>query len=115
MPCNVLSNKLFWHQSYQPRIHRVGPHLTPYSHTGNKAQFATLDLDVNQQFATRYREREQEERAEKERLKQLVLEINERQEEEEQALIGQSEHRERIPYSVVKRVCKMWSVIPSIS
>lgn len=46
---------------------------------------------MNQQFATRYREREQEERAEKERLKQLVLEINERQEEEEQALIGQSD------------------------
>ena len=29
-----------------------------------------------------------EEKAEKEKLKQLVLEINERQEEEEQALIG---------------------------
>lgn len=32
-----------------------------------------------------------EEKAEKEKLKQLVLEINERQEEEEQALIGLSQ------------------------
>lgn len=55
---------------------------------GNKAQFSALDLDVTQQFATRYREREAEEKAERERVKQLVLEINERQEEEEQALIG---------------------------
>lgn len=56
---------------------------------GNKAQFSTLDLAVTHQFATRYREREQEERAEKTKIKQRVLEINERQEEEEQALLGQ--------------------------
>ncbi|XP_067945290.1 regulator of nonsense transcripts 2-like isoform X2 [Watersipora subatra] len=54
---------------------------------GNKPQFATLDLNVSQQFVVRYREREMEEKAEKQRLKELVLEMNVRQEEEEIALL----------------------------
>ena len=55
---------------------------------GNKPQFSTLDLDVSQHFAVQYREREMEEKAEKQRLKELVLEMNVRQEEEEIALLG---------------------------
>lgn len=67
---------------------------------GNKAQFSTLDLDVSKQLAVRYKEREMEERAEKEKLKQLVLEINERQEEEEQAAIG-----ERVSLCSILKCC----------
>ena len=47
-----------------------------------------MNHQCNQHFAVQYRERETEEKAEKQRLKELVLEMNVRQEEEEIALLG---------------------------
>ncbi|XP_061195542.1 regulator of nonsense transcripts 2-like [Saccostrea echinata] len=50
---------------------------------GNKQQFTNLNVPISEEFATKYREREQAEKAEKERMKQVVLGIHERQEEED--------------------------------
>ncbi|XP_062617589.1 regulator of nonsense transcripts 2-like [Saccostrea cucullata] len=50
---------------------------------GNKQQFTNLNVPISEEFATKYREREQAEKAEKEKMKQVVLGIHERQEEED--------------------------------
>ncbi|KAK7464560.1 hypothetical protein BaRGS_00037895 [Batillaria attramentaria] len=50
---------------------------------GNKQQLTNLDVPVTACFATKFREREEAERMEKERMKQMVLNIHERQEEED--------------------------------
>lgn len=50
---------------------------------GNKQQFSDLNVPVTAEFATKFKERELQERVEKERMKQVVLGIHERQEEED--------------------------------
>ncbi|KAK7102854.1 regulator of nonsense transcripts 2-like [Littorina saxatilis] len=50
---------------------------------GNKQQLTNLDVPISACFATKFREREEAERMEKERMKQMVLNIHERQEEED--------------------------------
>ncbi|XP_025107630.1 regulator of nonsense transcripts 2-like [Pomacea canaliculata] len=50
---------------------------------GNKQQLTNLEVPVTACFATKFREREEAERMEKERMKQMVLNIHERQEEED--------------------------------
>ncbi|KAL8621339.1 hypothetical protein ACOMHN_053360 [Nucella lapillus] len=50
---------------------------------GNKQQLTNLDVPITEGFATKFREREEAERMEKERMKQMVLNIHERQEEED--------------------------------
>ena len=46
-------------------------------------QFTDLNVPITAEFATKYKEREQQEKLEKERMKQVVLGIHERQEEED--------------------------------
>jgi regulator of nonsense transcripts 2 len=50
---------------------------------GNKMQFKNLQVPANSDLAQNLKDKEQAERAEKERVKQLTLNINERLEEEE--------------------------------
>ncbi|KAK3612029.1 hypothetical protein CHS0354_021705 [Potamilus streckersoni] len=50
---------------------------------GSKQQFANLNVPVSAEFASKFKEREQAEKAEKQRMKQVVLGIHERQEEED--------------------------------
>lgn len=50
---------------------------------GNRQHFTNLNVPISEEFATKYREREQAEKAEKEKMKQVVLGIHERQEEED--------------------------------
>ncbi|XP_074649802.1 regulator of nonsense transcripts 2-like [Tubulanus polymorphus] len=50
---------------------------------GNKPQFVPVNVPVSATFATKFIEREQAERDEKNRLKRVVLDIHERQEEED--------------------------------
>ncbi|CAH1784230.1 unnamed protein product [Owenia fusiformis] len=50
---------------------------------GNKQQFSTLNVPMTAEFAAKFRERAQAERAEKERVKRVVLDMHERQEAED--------------------------------
>lgn len=50
---------------------------------GNKQQFTKLNVPISAEFAATYKERERAEMAEKEKMKQVVLGIHERQEEED--------------------------------
>ncbi|XP_064604775.1 regulator of nonsense transcripts 2-like isoform X2 [Liolophura sinensis] len=50
---------------------------------GNKQQFSNLNVPISEEFAAKFKERERAEKAEKERMKQVVLGIHERQEEED--------------------------------
>ncbi|XP_021341258.1 regulator of nonsense transcripts 2-like isoform X2 [Mizuhopecten yessoensis] len=50
---------------------------------GNKQQFTNLNVPISAEFAAKYKEREHAEKMEKERMKQVVLGIHERQEEED--------------------------------
>ncbi|XP_005093367.2 regulator of nonsense transcripts 2 isoform X2 [Aplysia californica] len=50
---------------------------------GNKQQLTNFEIPMTAEFATKFKEREQAERIEKEKMKQMVLNFHERQEEEE--------------------------------
>lgn len=50
---------------------------------GNKPQFKSLEVPVSSELAQNLKDREEAERAEKEQVKMLTLNINERQEEED--------------------------------
>jgi regulator of nonsense transcripts 2 len=50
---------------------------------GNKQQLNQLSVPVSEEFAARYKERNEQERAEKEHMKKVVLDIHIRQEEED--------------------------------
>ena len=50
---------------------------------GNKQQCKRLDVPVESELARNLRSREEAERVEKERIKRVTLDINERQEEED--------------------------------
>uniref|UniRef100_A0A646QJ82 Regulator of nonsense transcripts 2 n=1 Tax=Hemiscolopendra marginata TaxID=943146 RepID=A0A646QJ82_9MYRI len=50
---------------------------------GNKQQYKNLEVPVTSELAQNLRDKEEAERAEKERVKKLVLDISERQEEED--------------------------------
>ncbi|XP_052071977.1 regulator of nonsense transcripts 2-like isoform X2 [Mytilus californianus] len=50
---------------------------------GNKQQFTNINVPISEEFATKFKERTQAEKAEKEKMKQVVLGIHERQEEED--------------------------------
>ncbi|XP_046363443.1 regulator of nonsense transcripts 2-like isoform X2 [Haliotis rufescens] len=50
---------------------------------GNKAQFTNLNVPISAEFAAKFKEREQAEKMEKEKMKQVVLGIQQRQEEED--------------------------------
>ncbi|XP_036368923.1 regulator of nonsense transcripts 2 isoform X3 [Octopus sinensis] len=50
---------------------------------GNKQQYTNLNVPISTEFAAKFKERERAERAEKEQMKQVVLGIHERQEEED--------------------------------
>ncbi|XP_042223985.1 regulator of nonsense transcripts 2-like isoform X2 [Homarus americanus] len=60
---------------------------------GNKQQYNSVEMPVNSELVTKLRTREEAERAEKEKVKRMTLEINERQEEEEAAEIMQQAQR----------------------
>lgn len=57
--------------------------FTLITRRGNKQQFSDLNVPVTAEFATKFKEREEAERQEKEKMKQVVLGIHERQEEED--------------------------------
>ncbi|XP_064084936.1 regulator of nonsense transcripts 2-like [Macrobrachium nipponense] len=61
--------------------------------SGSKQQYSNVEMPVNSELVTKLRTREEAERAEKERVKRMTLEINERQEEEEAAEILQQTQR----------------------
>ena len=46
-------------------------------------QFSVLNVPLSAEFATKFRERSEAEKMEKERMKKMVLDIHERQEEED--------------------------------
>ncbi|XP_059153524.1 regulator of nonsense transcripts 2-like isoform X2 [Physella acuta] len=50
---------------------------------GNKQQLTDFEIPMTAEFATKFKEREEAERLEKEKMKQMVLNFHERQEEEE--------------------------------
>lgn len=60
---------------------------------GNKQQYNSVEMPVDSELVTKLRTREEAERAEKEKVKRMTLEINERQEEEEAAEIMQQAQR----------------------
>lgn len=62
--------------------------------SGSKQQYSNVEMPVNSELVTKLRTREEAERAEKERVKRMTLEINERQEEEEAAEILQQTQRQ---------------------
>ena len=47
------------------------------------SQLSQLDVPVSAEVVARYKEREEQEKLEKERMKRMVLDIHDRQEEEE--------------------------------
>ncbi|XP_027219078.2 regulator of nonsense transcripts 2 [Penaeus vannamei] len=61
--------------------------------SGNKQQYNNVEMPVDSEIVTKLRSREEAERAEKEKVKRMTLEINERQEEEEAAEIMQQAQR----------------------
>ncbi|XP_069942909.1 regulator of nonsense transcripts 2 isoform X2 [Cherax quadricarinatus] len=61
--------------------------------SGNKQQYNSVEMPVDSELVTKLRTREEAERAEKEKVKRMTLEINERQEEEEAAEIMQQTQR----------------------
>ncbi|XP_071552083.1 regulator of nonsense transcripts 2 isoform X1 [Panulirus ornatus] len=61
--------------------------------SGNKQQYNSVEMPVDSELVTKLRTREEAERAEKEKVKRMTLEINERQEEEEAAEIMQQAQR----------------------
>jgi len=50
---------------------------------GNKQKFATLNVPISAEFANKFQERLEKEKTEKDKMKQVVLDIHERQEEED--------------------------------
>ncbi|CAF0714012.1 unnamed protein product [Brachionus calyciflorus] len=50
---------------------------------GNKTQYQNMEVPVTSEFASQFKAREESEKVEKEKLKQLTLNINERMEQEE--------------------------------
>lgn len=50
---------------------------------GNKQQLTDFEIPMTAEFATKFKEREEAEKLEKEKMKQMVLNFHERQEEEE--------------------------------
>uniref|UniRef100_A0A2C9JCU8 Regulator of nonsense transcripts 2 n=1 Tax=Biomphalaria glabrata TaxID=6526 RepID=A0A2C9JCU8_BIOGL len=50
---------------------------------GNKQQLTDFEIPMTAEFATKFKEREEAERLEKEKMKRMVLDFHERQEEEE--------------------------------
>ncbi|XP_047478568.1 regulator of nonsense transcripts 2-like [Penaeus chinensis] len=61
--------------------------------SGNKQQYNNVEMPLDSEIVTKLRSREEAERAEKEKVKRMTLEINERQEEEEAAEIMQQAQR----------------------
>ncbi|XP_041348866.1 regulator of nonsense transcripts 2-like isoform X2 [Gigantopelta aegis] len=57
--------------------------FTLMTRRGNKQQFTNLNVPISAEFAAKFKEREQAERLEKEKMKQVVLGIQQRQEEED--------------------------------
>ncbi|KAK3865393.1 hypothetical protein Pcinc_028997 [Petrolisthes cinctipes] len=53
--------------------------------SGNKQQYNNVEMPIDSELVMKLRSREEVERAEKEKVKRMTLEINERQEEEEAA------------------------------
>ncbi|XP_078309820.1 regulator of nonsense transcripts 2-like isoform X4 [Crassostrea virginica] len=66
-----------------PKIEDRSIEFVLMTRRGNKQHFTNLNVPISEEFATKYREREQAEKAEKEKMKQVVLGIHERQEEED--------------------------------
>ncbi|GAB6029878.1 Regulator of nonsense transcripts upf2, variant 2 [Chamberlinius hualienensis] len=58
-------------------------HFILMTRKGNKQQYRNLEVPVSSELALNLRDREEAERVEKERVKRLTLDINERQEEED--------------------------------
>lgn len=57
--------------------------FTVLTRKGNKQQFSTLSIPVTASLAAKFQEQKEAERAEKEQMKKVVLDIHERQEEED--------------------------------
>lgn len=58
-------------------------HFILMTRKGNKQQYKNLEVSVSSELALNLKDREEAERVEKERVKKLTLDINERQEEED--------------------------------
>ncbi|XP_052213550.1 regulator of nonsense transcripts 2-like isoform X2 [Dreissena polymorpha] len=82
VPVNVKTTKKKFDLNPEPAEENIIK-FTLITKRGNKQQFSDLNVPVTAEFATKFKEREEQERVEKERMKQVVLGIHERQEEED--------------------------------
>ncbi|XP_052781372.1 regulator of nonsense transcripts 2-like isoform X2 [Mya arenaria] len=82
VPVNMKGSKKKFELTPEPMVdHNIK--FTLITRRGNKQQFSDLNVPVTAEFATKFKERTEQERVEKERMKQVVLGIHERQEEED--------------------------------
>lgn len=70
-------------ESSPPDIPTNNMQFTLLTKRGNKQQYSVLNVPLSAEFATKFKERSQAEIMEKERMKKMVLDIHERQEEED--------------------------------
>lgn len=87
LPMN-LKNKLLYDEDYQntnkeEKLSNEKFKFVFMTKKGNKPQFHKLDVPLTSQFANQFKAREEAEKLEKEKLKQLTLNINQRMEQEE--------------------------------
>ncbi|XP_072181831.1 regulator of nonsense transcripts 2-like [Diadema setosum] len=71
---------------FQPQLSPEDPSTVNFvlmTRKGNKQHFREFEVPINSELASNLKNREQAERAEKQRMKELTLHINERQEEED--------------------------------
>lgn len=67
----------------EPKAEKSSIEFMLMTRKGNKQQFTNINVPISDEFATKFKERTQAEKAEKEKMKQVVLGIHERQEEED--------------------------------
>ena len=67
----------------EPKVEKASIEFMLMTRKGNKQQFTNINVPISDEFATKFKERTQAEKAEKEKMKQVVLGIHERQEEED--------------------------------
>lgn len=67
----------------EPKEEKASIEFMLMTRRGNKQQFTNINVPISAEFATKFKERTQAEKAEKEKMKQVVLGIHERQEEED--------------------------------
>ena len=86
VPMQVKNQKAKYFVPGEPEVEQVEANKINFvlmTRKGNKQHFSNLNVPVSEKFAADYKERELAEKQEKERLKKVVLNIHERQEEED--------------------------------